>query len=163
MYLPLGWFASSARVVCIFRSGDLHLQRKTFPWCFSHYKSLHSYNIKAAICFFVPMKIPQEGAGNDDAVPRAAWLHVHHDVHMLERRYVHHRSTYIETLFYFLFILFLLFLLLQEHHNVCTCCGNKLKHREHMKTHRFRYCMHACIYVRICAYMCIRDRPNPTP
>ena len=29
------------------------------------------------------MKIPQEGAGNDDTVPRAAWLHVHDDVHML--------------------------------------------------------------------------------
>ena len=42
-----GWFASSAwgglhpplRVVCIFRLCGLHLPRKTFPWCSSHYKS----------------------------------------------------------------------------------------------------------------------------
>ena len=51
MYVPLRWFTSSARVVCIFRFGGLHLPRKTFPWCSSTYKRLHCYKIEAAICF----------------------------------------------------------------------------------------------------------------
>ena len=49
MYLPLGWFASSARVVCILRLGGLHLPWKTFPWCSFHYKPLHGFKIEAAI------------------------------------------------------------------------------------------------------------------
>ena len=57
MYLPFGWFASTARMVRIFRLGGLHLPWKTFPWCSSHYKSLHGSKIEAALLLWLKLAL----------------------------------------------------------------------------------------------------------